>query len=103
LFETAHANLGHLNLADGIFGCLGHGAIPIGDTRRSGKMPPVDVAMAQSLRRGFLDLFVASLQPAIQRRSLTDQINDVSTAFSSWDNCMLVDYCKYVLTVGSPF
>ncbi|KAL1844246.1 hypothetical protein VTJ49DRAFT_2303 [Mycothermus thermophilus] len=58
-------------------------------------MPAVDVAMARSLRRGVLDLFVASLRPAVERRGLTEQINDVSTAFSSWDNCMQVTYCKW--------
>ncbi|KAL2271283.1 hypothetical protein VTJ83DRAFT_654 [Remersonia thermophila] len=58
-------------------------------------MPAVDVAMARSLRGGVLDLFVASLRPAVERRSLTDQINDVGTAFSSWDNCMQATYCKW--------
>jgi hypothetical protein len=59
-------------------------------------MPPVDVAMERSLRRGYLDLFVASLRPALERRGLSDQVSDVKTAFSSWDNCMAVAYCKYV-------
>lgn len=59
-------------------------------------MPAVDVAMERSLRRGFLDLFVASLRPALGRRDLSGQLTDVQTAFSSWDNCMEVDYCKYV-------
>jgi hypothetical protein len=59
-------------------------------------MPAVDVAMERSLRRGFLDLFVASLRPALERRGLSDQVSDVKTAFSSWDNCMTVAYCKYV-------
>jgi hypothetical protein len=59
-------------------------------------MPAVDVAMERSLRRGFLDLFVASLRPALERRGLSDQVSDVKTAFSSWDNCMAVTYCKYV-------
>lgn len=59
-------------------------------------MPAVDVAMERSLRRGFLDLFVASLRPALERRDLAGQISDVRTAFSSWDNCMQVNYCKYV-------
>lgn len=59
-------------------------------------MPAVDVAMRRSLRRGFLDLMVASLRPALQRRDLQEQISDVRTALSSWDNCMQVEYCKYV-------
>jgi hypothetical protein len=57
-------------------------------------MPAIDVAMEQSLRRGFLDLFVATLRPAIERRDVVQQITDVKTAFSSWDNCMLATYCK---------
>lgn len=59
-------------------------------------MPAVDVAMERSLRRGFLDLLVASLRPAVERRDIQGQISDVKTAFSSWDNCMQVNYCKYV-------
>ncbi|KAH6650644.1 hypothetical protein F5144DRAFT_55014 [Chaetomium tenue] len=58
-------------------------------------MPSVNVAMERSLRRGFLDLFVASLRPALARRDLEGQITDVKTAFSSWDNCMQVNYCKW--------
>ncbi|KAK4151669.1 hypothetical protein C8A00DRAFT_16962 [Chaetomidium leptoderma] len=58
-------------------------------------MPAVDVAMERSLRRGFLDLFVASLRPALERRDIAGQITDVRTAFSSWDNCMQVNYCKW--------
>lgn len=59
-------------------------------------MPAVDVAMERSLRRGFLDLFVATLRPALERRDIQGQITDVKTAFSSWDNCMQANYCKYV-------
>ncbi|KAL2180463.1 uncharacterized protein P884DRAFT_80006 [Thermothelomyces heterothallicus CBS 202.75] len=58
-------------------------------------MPTVDVAMERSLRRGVLDLFVASLRPALERRDIEGQISDVKTAFSSWDNCMQVNYCKW--------
>jgi hypothetical protein len=57
-------------------------------------MPAVDVAMERSLRRGFLDLFVATLRPALERRDVVGQITDVKTAFSSWDNCMQASYCK---------
>lgn len=59
-------------------------------------MPAVDVAMERSLRRGFLDFLVASVRPALERRDIQGQISDVKTAFSSWDNCMQVAYCKYV-------
>ncbi|KAL2131583.1 hypothetical protein VTI74DRAFT_4880 [Chaetomium olivicolor] len=58
-------------------------------------MPAVDVAMERSLRRGLLDVLVASLRPAVERRDLAGQISDVKTAFSSWDNCMQVTYCKW--------
>ncbi|KAK4128706.1 hypothetical protein N657DRAFT_36553 [Parathielavia appendiculata] len=58
-------------------------------------MPAVDVAMETSLRRGFLDLFVASLRPAFERRDIAGTVSDVKTAFSSWDNCMQVTYCKW--------
>ena len=57
-------------------------------------MPAVDVAMERSLRRGLADLFVAALQPALGRRDVVGQVNDVKTAFSSWDNCMQAAYCK---------
>ncbi|KAH6853859.1 hypothetical protein B0I37DRAFT_409990 [Chaetomium sp. MPI-CAGE-AT-0009] len=67
-------------------------------------MPAVNVAMERSLRRGFMDLLVASLRPALGRRDLQGQITDVKTAFSSWDNCMQVNYCKWpvigVIIVG---
>ncbi|KAL2263035.1 hypothetical protein VTK26DRAFT_8490 [Humicola hyalothermophila] len=59
-------------------------------------MPAVDVAMKRSLRGGFLDLVAASVRPVLrQRRDLQQQITDVKTAFSSWDNCMQVNYCKW--------
>lgn len=57
-------------------------------------MPAVDVAMERSLRRGFLDLFVATLRPALERRDIMGQITDAKTAFSSWDNCMQASFCK---------
>ncbi|KAK4141573.1 uncharacterized protein C8A04DRAFT_30813 [Dichotomopilus funicola] len=67
-------------------------------------MPTIDVAMRRSLGRGFLDLVVSSLQPAVQKRDVMGQITDVKTAFSSWDNCMQVNYCKWpviaVIAVG---
>ncbi len=64
-------------------------------------MPAVNVAMERSLRRGFMELLVASLRPAVGRRDIQGQITDVKTAFSSWDNCMQVNYCKYVASPPS--
>jgi hypothetical protein len=62
-------------------------------------MPAINVAMERSLRRGLLDFFVASLRPALAPRdaisNAAGQINDVKTAFSSWDNCMQAAYCKW--------
>ncbi|KAK4105575.1 hypothetical protein N658DRAFT_512993 [Parathielavia hyrcaniae] len=51
--------------------------------------------MERTLRRGFLDLFVASLRPALGKRDIEGTVTDVKTAFSSWDNCMLATYCKW--------
>jgi hypothetical protein len=63
-------------------------------------MPSVDVAMARSVRGGFLDLLAASIRPALESRdAITDvqgHITDFKTAYSSWDNCMKADICKYV-------
>lgn len=62
---------------------------------KAGKMPAVNVAMERSLGQGFVELMVASLRPAFERRNtIPGQINDVKTAFSSWDNCMKASYCK---------
>ncbi|KXX80522.1 hypothetical protein MMYC01_202605 [Madurella mycetomatis] len=58
-------------------------------------MPAVNVAMERSLREGFLDLLAASVRPALGRRDLQEQITDVRTAFSSWDNCMQANFCKW--------
>lgn len=61
-------------------------------------MPSVDVAMARSVKEGFLDLLAASIRPGIDSRDvITDaqgHITDVKTAFSSWDNCMNASFCK---------
>ena len=57
-------------------------------------MAAVEAAMKRSLREGFAELLVASLRPALERRDLQGQVADVKTAFSSWDNCMEVTYCK---------
>lgn len=53
------------------------------------------MAMRRSLREGFVDVLVASLRPALERRiDLEGQVADVKSAFSSWDNCMQATYCK---------
>ncbi|GKT42079.1 uncharacterized protein ColSpa_02260 [Colletotrichum spaethianum] len=64
-------------------------------------MPSIDVAMARSLRGGLWGSVVSSMAANIENRGITDtvnnagsQINDVKTAFSSWDNCMAATYCK---------
>lgn len=65
-------------------------------------MPSVDVAMAQSLRRGFLDTLKNSLSRSVaqdlaRRGLLSDadgEVTSVKTAFSSWSNCMSVVWCK---------
>lgn len=63
-------------------------------------MPTIDVAMRRSVQGGivdgFVNLVVRSVQPALRQRDVVQDLNDAKTAFSSWDNCMQVDYCKYV-------
>ncbi|KAL2756292.1 hypothetical protein ACRALDRAFT_2027856 [Sodiomyces alcalophilus JCM 7366] len=67
-------------------------------------MPSVDVAMARSLRGGVWGSIVSGISADLQARQITETINDVSTAFSSWDNCMAVSWCKWpviaVIIVG---
>ncbi|KAK3953231.1 hypothetical protein QBC32DRAFT_123498 [Pseudoneurospora amorphoporcata] len=62
-------------------------------------MPTIDVAMRRSVQRGivdgFVNLLVRSVQPALEERNVVQDFNDAKTAFSSWDNCMQVDYCKW--------
>ena len=62
-------------------------------------MPSIDVAMARSVRGGFADLVAAAVRPYLERRegtitNVAGQISDARTAFSSWDNCMQVNFCK---------
>ena len=57
-------------------------------------MPTIDVAMRRSLGGGFLDLLARAADPALGKRDIAGQVNDVKTALSSWDNCMSVTYCK---------
>ncbi|KAF5514955.1 hypothetical protein CGCF413_v000872 [Colletotrichum fructicola] len=74
-------------------------------------MPSIDVAMARSLRGGVWGSVMSSMAAAIEKRQIMstvenvgNQVNDVKTAFSSWDNCMSVNYCKWpvigVMIVG---
>lgn len=65
------------------------------------KMPSIDVAMARSLRGGVWGSVMSSMAATIEKRQIMstvenvgNQVNDVKTAFSSWDNCMSVNYCK---------
>jgi hypothetical protein len=69
-------------------------------------MPSIDVAMIRSVatRRSFLDVLTAVVGPALYGRGVADvegKITDVKTAFSSWDNCMKADFCKYVSLLPS--
>ncbi|KAJ9139092.1 Fibroin-3 related protein [Pleurostoma richardsiae] len=71
-------------------------------------MPSINIAMERSLRRSAVDLLIASLRPALERRDVItdaqDKITDVKTAFSSWDNCMKASFCKWpviaVIVIG---
>ncbi len=52
------------------------------------------------MRRGAMGLLAAAVRPVLESRdAITDvpgQIDDVKLAFSSWDNCMRANFCKYV-------
>ncbi|KAH8814839.1 hypothetical protein F5884DRAFT_851351 [Xylogone sp. PMI_703] len=70
-------------------------------------MPHISIAMRNSLRRSVADVMVQSL---LRRDQITDaetKVHNVKEAFSSWDNCMQVAYCKWpvigVIIVGSLF
>ncbi|KJZ73675.1 hypothetical protein HIM_07008 [Hirsutella minnesotensis 3608] len=75
-------------------------------------MPSLDVAMARSLGETSLEQLRSALARRIaagidKRDVLTgaaDTLFDAKTAFSSWDNCMKVNYCKWpviaVIVVG---
>ncbi|KAI1428342.1 hypothetical protein F5Y12DRAFT_55910 [Xylaria sp. FL1777] len=68
-------------------------------------MPPhIGVAMARSLQNGswgdaFVNLLsrstVAALGPRQSGSSITNDISDAATAFSSWDNCFKANICKW--------
>lgn len=65
-------------------------------------MPTIDVAMARSLRGGvwgsIRDSLARSVAANLARRDIVDsakgKVSDVQKAFSSWDNCMDVVWCK---------
>lgn len=67
-------------------------------------MPHVGILMERSLqerslRDAFADLFARSAIAALGKRqsleSLMGGSSDPRVAFSSWDNCMQADICKY--------
>ncbi|OTB18445.1 hypothetical protein K445DRAFT_9399 [Daldinia sp. EC12] len=67
-------------------------------------MPHVGILMERSLqerslRDAFVDLFARSAVAALSKRqsldSITGEIKDAKTAFSSWDNCMQASFCKW--------
>lgn len=65
-------------------------------------MPHLGVAMERSLqertfREGLVDLIARSIVGGLGKRqnAVSNGIQDVQTAFSSWDNCMAAVYCKY--------
>ncbi|KAI0392384.1 hypothetical protein F5Y17DRAFT_360911 [Xylariaceae sp. FL0594] len=67
-------------------------------------MPHVGIAMERSLQHGswkdaVVRLLARSASAALDKRQSTSdfptQINDAATAFSSWDNCMKADFCKW--------
>ncbi|KAI6093853.1 hypothetical protein F4821DRAFT_221593 [Hypoxylon rubiginosum] len=67
-------------------------------------MPHIGVAMERSLQEGslkdaFVNLLARSAVAALGKRQsvggIENGIKDAKTAFSSWDNCMQVNYCKW--------
>ncbi|KAF4976701.1 hypothetical protein FZEAL_6665 [Fusarium zealandicum] len=66
-------------------------------------MPSIDEAMARSLRGStweiLRDKFIRTIAADLARRDVIDdatgKATDVKTAFSSWDNCMDVVWCKW--------
>lgn len=64
-------------------------------------MPSIDVAMARSLRGSNWDILKETVARSFaaeltRKGDITDKASDVATTFSSWDNCMAQNYCKYV-------
>lgn len=75
-------------------------------------MPSIDEAMARSLRASdweiVKDKVIRSLAARLVRREevgnaavadAAKTVDDFATAFSSWDNCMTVAWCKCVLSI----
>ncbi|KAI8965922.1 hypothetical protein F5Y11DRAFT_233908 [Daldinia sp. FL1419] len=67
-------------------------------------MPHIGIFMERSLqerslRDAFVDLFARSAVAALGKRqsvdSISGDIRDAKTAFSSWDNCMQASFCKW--------
>lgn len=67
-------------------------------------MPHIGVAMERSLQEGslkdaFVGLLARSAVAALGKRQsiggIENGISDAKTAFSSWDNCMKANFCKY--------
>jgi hypothetical protein len=54
-------------------------------------MPHIRTAMERSLQRGVGSYVLDSL---VGPRGIGDDVNNVKTTFSSWDNCMQKVYCK---------
>lgn len=77
-------------------------------------MPSIDEAMIRSLRGSdweiVKDKVIRSLAAGLVRRQeqevgnaavadAAQKVDDFATAFSSWDNCMQVLWCKCVLSI----
>lgn len=72
-------------------------------------MPHIGMVMERSLQdrslgHAFIDLLSRSAAAAIGKRqsidSISNDINDAATAFSSWDNCFQAAICKYVVLIS---
>jgi hypothetical protein len=68
-------------------------------------MPHIGIAMERSFQHSSwkdaaAKLVARSAVAALDKRQsasdISGQINDAATAFSSWDNCMHANFCKYV-------
>lgn len=75
-------------------------------------MPSIDEAMIRSLRGSaweiIKDKVVRSVAADLERRQevgnaavadAAGKVDDFATAFSSWDNCMNVAWCKCVMSI----
>ena len=77
-------------------------------------MPSIDAAMARSLQAGVWETTTNALKRSLSdslvaRQNVVEdtqnKVEDVTTALSSWDNCMQASFCKYpviaIIIVGS--